>query len=340
MPFPLSLTPWTLHWRVAGVEQAIPNLANGFRLSQPLAKPESLAFDLHGEEQTLAFLVENETDIVAYRGGTRYFRGRITTLDDSVDPDGSVTSVAAVAYGQLLQTRMVPAPGANFIQVEQAEIVWALIQATQALTSGDLGITEGTLTSNVLRDRSYAEGVPMIGKLIDDLGACLDGFDWWIDELLRLQVRAPRRERDQGHVLAYPGNLRSLKRKSNAAKFRNVVRVSGAASTVPVMVTDLPDARGRFEIAQGSPEVVLQATLTEKADGLLAEMSDPRATYTVELEQGVFGVQFTSQPGDIMRVQCAVGRLAIDEDCRIIEQSFSIDNDGAEKVQMSLVAEP
>jgi len=342
MPFPVALTRWSVALQVSGVQAFIPQMVNGFVFSQMLNKPDTVQFQVPGDHNILNFLVENSTDILVWRGATLRFRGRLLSLDDTVDDQDHYTvQCTAADYSQLLQTRMVPEPGLSYNLVDQAQIVWQLIQATQAQTSGNLGITAGTLTGGgINRIRNWLPGPPYIGKLIDDMHDNLNGFDWWIDELLRLQVRSPRRVRNLSNNLTYPkGNIKAFSRGSTAAQFRNVIRETGEPVTTPVYATALPDTRGRFELSEGNPGMVDQSALAERAPGVLAQRQNPRATYIITLQDGVYGTQFTSDLGDLMNVQIRRGRLNVNALHRIMEQRFTIGNNGSERVQMAVLAE-
>lgn len=348
-PAPFTIGRWQVALRNGATEQTIAVLRNGFTYTESVHTPYSIQFQLDGDDRICNQIVELASDVVLYRQNLlnvtnqRRFRGRVTLVEDDVQSDNYNVNVAAQAYGQLLQTRGVPDPGVTYSQVEQMTIVQNLIALTQAQTSGSLGITTGTLSGTAqLRDRTFPPANPSIGKLIDDMSNVSNGYDWWIDELLQLQIRSPRRVRDFNDVLNYPGNVHSLKRSSTVAQFRNWVRETGEPSTTPAIASALPDTRGRFELSEANSGVVIQQTLVERAAGVLASRSTPRANYIVTLEQGVWGTQFVSEPGDIMRMQFRRGRWAstpINGDARILEQKFTVTNDGAEQVQMSLLAE-
>lgn len=349
MPAPVVIGRWVVALRNGATEQTVSNLRNGFSYTESVDKPYSIQFALNGDDRICSQFVELASDIVLYRlnllnsTSQRRFRGRVTLLEDDVSGDDYVVAVAAQAYGQLLQSRGVPDPGVTYTGVEQMTIVQNLIALTQGLTSGSLGITTGTLSgATQLRDRTFPPANPTIGTLIDNMGRVSNGYDWWIDELLQLQVRSPRRVRSFNNVLNYPGNVRSLKRSSTVAQFRNWVRETGEPVTTPAVASALPDPRGRFELSEANSGVVIQQTLVEKAAGALALRSAPRPTFTVTLEQGVWGTQFVSEPGDLMRMQFRRGRWAstpINAAARILEQKFTVGNDGSETVQMALLAE-
>jgi hypothetical protein len=278
------------------------------------------------------------TDIELWRDSTRRFRGRVVSLDDTLNGDEYTVAVTAVDYSQLLMTRGL-VTDLVFSQVAQGTIAWNLIQHTQAQPSGDLGITAGTITDgSVLRDRPYTAGNG-VGKLIDELSAVQYGFDWWIDDQLRLQVRYPRRSQVSGLLLAHGAGVAAIKRKSVATEFRNYVRESGDPSTTPQVAQALPDARGRWELHEANAQVSNTATLLEKANGALAERSSPRASYAIALDAGAYDA-LPLLLGDLPKLVVQRGRLNVDDYVRVMELGFQVDESGKEEVSAVVLEEP
>jgi hypothetical protein len=330
---------------VDGVTSYIAGPKAGLTFKQPLGKPDTLTFALDGDDPIMRLLVELQTDIELWVGerdsllpSVLKFRGRLVALDDDAD-EGYTVALTAQAYSQLLHTRMLPTDVA-YSAVPQGDLVWALVQLTQAQVSGDLGITAGDLVSaGQVRDKTAPAGT-YIGKIVDDLSDNINGYDWWIDEERRLQVRTPRRGDTLPLVLSHPGNVAKAHRKSAASQFRNVDRETGDEPTVPYVATvGLPDPRGRWEVSNANSKVVEQANLVAKANGNLARSATPRATWTVELQAGVWGGTFITAPGDVLRFQFRRGHRQFDGLCRIVEQAFSVGQNGATRVTMALTEE-
>lgn len=334
VPFDPKQGVWDVAIRVGSAMAYIAQWEQ-MELKQVLNQPDTATVALDGDDPILGLIVELVTDLVVLRDGVVMFRGRVATLGDRMEGDTYAVTVTAVDYRQLFQTRMIHTD-VTFNNVPQAEIVWQLINTSQMQESGFLGIGPGILDSGgVSRDRSYFAG-DYIGKLIDDMRQVIDGFDWWIDTDLLLQVRSPRREAATNYVLLWGSNLKAFDRQSSLADFRNVIRQAGAEGTTPFTATALPDPRGRWELSVGNPNVVLDETLQEKAEGELANRKDPRAWVTCVLEPGIYGNSITTNLGDIVRVVVQRGRLNINSDFRVHEQSFAVTKDGQETVSLAL----
>jgi hypothetical protein len=75
---------------------------------------------------------------------TLVWRGVISEYNRSKSADGTYTmAIAVIDYFSLLQKRRTGLTEVDFTAVDPATIPWSLINTSQALTHGDLGITEG-----------------------------------------------------------------------------------------------------------------------------------------------------------------------------------------------------
>lgn len=248
-----------------------------------------LAFSLPGTSPGARALSELDTDCWLYRGSsTPDSRLRIVGVNQTWDADGNDTvNVAAVDYKRLLNARHFMADQ-NYDDVGQADLIWQVIQHTQAQPGGDLGITAGTLDNNgQLRDRTWVAG-ENIGKELADLSGVENGPWWEIDGGLVLNVGTYDGFPTRDAPIELGSTARTLTRASSAATFGNAVWVDGdSGATTPVQVDAadiLTDPRGRWERVAGYPNVVIQATLNDKADGLLLAAQSPAAVWTAEIE--------------------------------------------------------
>src|SRR4029077_15942282 len=98
---------------------------------------------------------------------------------------GNVVEVSAVSYKKLLGSRHVGPGPLRYDQMDQGDIVWNLIEHTQAKVGGSWGITKGQTATGILRDREYVPG-DNIGELAKNLQEVIDGlwFDVDIDKVL------------------------------------------------------------------------------------------------------------------------------------------------------------
>lgn len=251
-------------------------------------------------------LAELETDCWLYDDDALVQRYRVLAIEASWVVNGrSVLNVKAVSYKKLVGYRLLNAD-LKFAATDQADIVWGIIQATQATTNGDFGIVVGSLDGDgINRDRSYVAG-ESLGTILANLSEVINGPYWTINGDLELIVKPD----DDFVTLATPIQLgvtaRNLTRQSGAAAFANAVYVDGDGdSTVPVIAesaTIATDPRGRWESALGFPSVTEQATLQERADGAVISAQSPIAQWAVDVEPERFQSDLPLQPGVFVAV--------------------------------------
>jgi hypothetical protein len=309
--------------------------AKGRKLTARLSSPSEASFTIDGRHRQAAEIAERRTDLIVYRNGVKVFRGRVGAAQDQAGPDRhTVSPVTALDYRAVLDPRLT-FTALTFTGVDQSAIAWALITDTQGRTGGNLGITRGLgQTTGVLRDRTYEAG-KSVGELITQLSEVINGFDWDITPDLKFDVHYPQRGTDRGVVLDYGGTVKTFSR--TPGQYANVVRVSGADGVAPVVreVADLATRpEGRVEAQFGFPDVTQAATLAQKADRLLAELSAAEPSYTVTLK--TWGGPGELWLGDPVELVVKTGRLDEVSVRRVVEVDVDVDDSGVETVQVSL----
>lgn len=265
----------------------------------------TFSFTIPGYVPEAAAISELDTDVWVYRAGVLDDRFRIVAINQSWGPSGEdVLSVQAVCYRRLLAARYVQTP-LRFDQVSQGQIIWELIQHTQATTNGDLGITAGSLGPTVLRDRSYEVGQNIL-DIIVDMTNVIGGPTWDIDANLQLVVSRSDLYPLNPAPLVLGATVEAFQRPSAASKFGNATVVSGNnQSTLPVIAespTLTTDPRGRWERRASYPSVVLQNTLQNHAEGLLTDLQSPSAIWQVDVVPSRFFGDGQYKLGDFVEI--------------------------------------
>lgn len=308
-----------------------------------------VSFDIPGRSPTARAIDELATDVWLYRESVAFVRARVVSVVQTWGPDGDdLVSVTAVDYKRLLNARHVWSP-LTYSGVDQAQIVLDVINHTQALTGGSLGIIAGTLGAGFARDRTYKIG-ENIGKVLGDLSGVINGPWWGIDADRQLNCFPYFAFPVRDTPVMLGATARSLTRQSGASEFANAVFVDGDdAATVPVQVEDVnvgTDPRGRWERAAGFPNVVLQPTLDEKADGLLEASESPIAQWSCELEVSRFLTDLDVSPGEYVEVVVPPSVVAPIESpgfsvgCQVMSLSLALSGDGAASVSVELIEVP
>jgi hypothetical protein len=251
-------------------------------------------------------LSELATDVWLHRGTALEERFRVLTADAEWGESGEDRlAVKAVSYKRLLAWRHLQT-ALSYAATGQANIVAGLIAHAEAQPGGDLNTTVGSLDSGgINRDRQYTAG-ENIGKLLSDLSAVIDGPYWNFTAAKALIVKPSTSFTEHATPIVRGATARKMNRKSGAGTFANAAVVSGdSQSTVPVFAasaTVATDPRGRWEVASGFPSVILQSTLVEKANGVVADSETPTAQWSVSLDPARYDGDLYLKPGEYVNL--------------------------------------
>jgi hypothetical protein len=287
-------------------------------------------------------------DLIVYRDGEKLFRGRINYSQDSIGPERHTTQFSAVDYRGMLHRRILweprlygaPVPEAS---VDQTDIAWDLINYTQALPNGDLGITRGSSTpTGRTRDREYEAG-QVIGSLLDNLSDVIDGFDYEVSPEKVFNLYYPERGTEKNFPLILGGNIQEVIRTVSAPDFANAIRASGAepehdpesvdppdpAPVVTVEATNIATApEGRFEAQMGFPDVTRVERLQEHAEGALSRRGIVSPGYSILIDPTKWRGPEDLWLGDTVELVIRSGRLDVVTPVRIMGvKMFLYDND-------------
>jgi len=333
--------------------------AHGRRYTARLNENSDLSFSIDGRHPQADAIGELVTDVhllFSDSTGTQILdRCRVGPTRDEVSEDEHRVEVTALDYREVLARRILYSDDTlTYTGVDQAEIAWALVDATQQRPAGHLGIDKGwtgTSPTGIDRDRTYEAG-DSIGQRIQELSEVIDGFDWDISPVsasgLQLDVWHPMRGSDRGVVLIYGGLVAHVQREVNPSDYANALRYTGAEGDeedpgpdpveieAPLLGQDGDWPQGRWDAAFGDDGLITQATLNERAAWQLAESQVIRPVYTVRLKRGGWGGPDHIWLGDTVRLIVASGRLRVDAPLRVHEIQLDIDEDGGETATLTL----
>jgi hypothetical protein len=268
---------------------------------------------------------------------------------NNVDQDQIVAALLAQAGGGPTSTAPYQ-PGSN-------------LPIGVVLVGGD-GVSSRTV-SGVLRVRSYAGG-SAIGTLIDQLAKVIGGFDYdvipepaaadtlsMIDgagtitnlgagrDALRLFYPSQGANRTDMMFL-YGGNVAGITRTVASGDYANYVRSLGNNGSSDPNAAQLISAQantdasgttvGWWPLSDAAPsDVNQQATLDERARGLLALDGVLVPSYTLTLRPGAYEWGFPNM-GDTVPLGVQSGRLAVNTTVRVVGMTWTIGDDGQEDV--------
>lgn len=325
----------------AGNETRQLTQAYGRNLTMRVDAPFTAQFSIDGRSDEAAQIAALATDLHIYRDGIKYFRGRITTESDAVDESKHGCQFTAIDYRGMLAHRIIGTAGRTFAATDQGTIAWTLIQESQALTSGDWGITNGVgATSGTVRDRIFDPGKPLL-DVINELFRVENGGEWEIAPTLALNRWYPRRGTAGGVVLDYGGKISTFSRLLQPGNYANYTIATGSTGLAPasaVSGTIATDPRGRWELAQGFPSIIEQATVTTKANWMLSEANTLRPEIRITFASGRWGGTGDVGLGDTVVANLRSGRLIDSTSQRVVEIVCVPGDDGTETISMGLVA--
>ena len=332
-PLSIAVGPWR-----TGPVQEVGEFDQG-SISLTLNDGHQLTFNMPGRSPAARLSDGLTTDVWLYVDDQLAGRFRMLPLAQTWGPAGEdFVAVTAVSYKRLLAWRYLHAPPPTFTQIEQGDIVWALIAHAQAQAGGSLGLTKGATATGVKRDRTDYK----VGDNVLDLGLNISAVEngcWWdVDEdgLFTAQLFGAFRIHPTPLVLG--ANALSLARVPTPS-FANATMASGSdEQTVPVWVqssTVATDPRGRWEVVTSSPETIVQATLTEQARGLLNRSLRPPSVWTADIEPYRWRTDSPYRPGDQVQVIIppdtadVIGAPAGSVTAQVTEVAASFDGHGA-----------
>jgi hypothetical protein len=297
-------------------------------------------FSIDGASDEAASIVERRDDLWVYRNGVLVFRGRIYGVDDDIGATQHHAQFLAVDYrGMLTLAAKVEPPVPTFSDVDQAQIVWQLIEDWQALDGGDWGITEGVgTTSGTNRDETDITAFSPVGEVIDRLLRRDGGGEWEISPQMELNRFWPERGTDTGVVLDHGGALAHVGKST--AEFGNVGGATGNDATTPEAVEAAgvaSDQRGRWTVAQAFPTVSRQATVTAKAQWLADQASTIEDEWRATFRARGWGGPADVWIGDRVEFRVSSGRVSVAGTHRVVELQAVCGEDGEETISVGLV---
>jgi hypothetical protein len=300
----MSSNPWTVVIGPANSGPAEVVDFGSWEWTRNLDDGCTLTFDTFGQSAAAQILSELDTDIWIYRGANVEQRFRVVEIGQTWTANGeSQISVVGACYRRLLGARHVITTQ-TYVGVDQGNIIWNLIAHTQAQTNGNLGLTQGSTTTGVTRDRTYEPGTNILSA-IQQLTEVINGPVWFVDDQLVVDVVQPGSLPSRATPIELGVNAIGLQRPSGAAAFANVGLGIGNVEATTMQVANASglstDSRGRWERTTAESSVIVNATLLEMAQGVVEESLSPAVAWAATLTpQGYLDEPY--EPGDFVTI--------------------------------------
>jgi hypothetical protein len=223
----------------------------------------------------LDILAVNKNEVRIRRYNKYLFGGQISHIDPGAESGTNNIVVTALGWFNYLKYRLIGTAGAVFSATDAAQIAWSLINTSQGLTNGNIGITSGTLTASVNRDRTYAP-YKNIHDAIVELSQVINGFDFEVtwDRVFNVYYPSQGADHTADLVFEYPGNIKKLHSPIDGAQMSNDVFATGNAIVEERSDTVFGANYGLRQSQPNYPDVTETVTLDQYGDSELASFKD------------------------------------------------------------------
>lgn len=302
-------------------------------------KPYGIRFDLplyHDAVQpsTLAPALH---EIWVWRNGVAVTGGPL--WDVSAASDGATISCGAQSLEDYFDVRLVGDQA--YSVVDQTAIAWGLINTSQGLTGGALGIVSGTLGTGITRSATWRKfDNKYVLEAIQDMSEMTSGFDFKIDFSTRaFNAYYPRPQRNNNLTLIYPTHIRRYNVQYLGKYMRNSVNVAGVDPNYQTAIdTTSRTTYGLREYADSYRDAQLVTDLAAYAGKVRDIRKDVKNYPTCVLNADIIDIFDTSiiKFGDLVAVNIQDGYVNINQTMRYAAAQISVDKQGSETVVIYL----
>jgi len=251
------------------------NLQYSFILNGPGAV--SFVCNPRDKKVTSSLIQPGAREIVVYRDNTPFWGGYLwsfTANDQGVQVSGE-------GWFSRIKRRLI-SDTLKYTNIDQFDIAWGLIDYTQNLTNGAMGITRDSSTlSGILRKRTYHDWERKnVGEALEELAAVIDGFDFEITPDKRWKTYFPTKGQTSDVVYALGKNIRGISWDLSAGTMVTEMTAIGSGSdsdTLLAVSSNLTQqlTYGLLQDTVSFLDVKKQDTLQDHADEELAIVDTP-----------------------------------------------------------------
>lgn len=263
----------------------------------------------------------------------------------------------------LLANRYVPSDYSVTTATDQSDILWALINNTQLLTGGNLGITRGAAPVSKNRTAVTELQNRTIKDVMESYSEVIDGVDWEITptpknpaiHIFNTYFTTTGAKYHKGDTVTTPityivdnagasslNNASSFSITEQGKDFANSIKVLGATVDEATVTSTAQDAAsitayGLFEKVSQESTLEEQSTVDDRADELLSALSIVPLAINFKLIPHVQPRVGTYDVGDIFSVRFQYYDAVIFEtDYRVYGIAITVDENGVENVSLDL----
>ena len=290
---------------IADITQITPDF--GYALRRNRAESITLdvdltnAMDLASDYRlTLWELFAGYRNEIRIRRGNRYLLGgQITYAEPSLSADSRTLQVRAAGFMDLFATRYLlptgnPGGVTTFTGTDIGQIIWSMIQTSQALPNGNFGVTLGAIqTSRPLTD-TWQPFATSLSDIFQAITERINSVDIAFSYDKKLYVYAPGIGTDKPELrLGYPGNITGISLPRDWTRTVNYAINRGSGNG-----TDVTPIQTRQDIASQAsygvrmriddyPDVSVTSTLNDYGDESLRRDASGSTIPKVTLNGGL-----------------------------------------------------
>jgi hypothetical protein len=286
------------------------------------------------------------TRLLIYRANKLIWAGVIWEITENAQDDEGTVNVQCTEIFHILSEKRYTSN--TYTSTDAGQIAWGLINTTQGLSGGNLGLTQGTIQATQNRDRAYFD--EKVGEKIIQLTEVINGFDFEITPSIKINtlgvfnVYSKRGTILTSFRLEYgeglKNNIQSWSRKRTLSDIYNSVIVEGegygdialkSTQTDNSMITAVGLLEGRVQ----EKSVNQQTTLDTKAQEFIRVRKTEQFIYDITLNNAYndFGKY---DIGDIVPVKIKYGYLDINTTMRIYGIDVRVSDAGEEVIKLTV----
>lgn len=290
--------------------------------------------------------------------------GKMYNAQYSGDQNSGTITLTYIDLAGLLETRWTAKGYQILTATDQGDILWDIINDTQSETYGDLGITRGAHPTSHNRTAGKDLQSRSILDILSSYSEINYGIDWEITPtpytseigIFNIYYKGDSYQYHKGEELStvlrytkgtdnsaiYNNNVISFSIEERGDDFSNRVAVYGAATEETQKSGTSEDTvsqsnYGLFERHVSEPDVSSQSVLDDKSASYLNEMVQIPKNISIALRPLTYPRFGDFDVGDIFHFDFNYGNaVAFNAQYRLYEMTVVVDNDGVEKMNLTL----
>lgn len=236
--------------------------------------------------------------------------------------DANLVTITCYTYLEMLNARYTP-EYIRYDQIDQALILKALVDDSQAKTDGDFGFSFANITPTMNRDREYK--LDNIMESFINMSNVINGIDFWIDYNKVIHFGAPRRGNNKSNQFGFEWkvNVQEMQISDNFASPANTAYAIGSADGVNPMLESFADSQARTtyklrEQTVSAIDVSDVNTLIGKAEDLVNNNKRQHRTLKITQLPNTTPSLRDLNLGDYINARIKKGRYDINSPFRIL----------------------